>query len=214
MLVEKTIGIEMCGKIIPNIQFTNYGIVDIDKALRDFFSNYGYIFIAPYNLDEDLVIVQNKNIEIEGLICNYNIYDVINYRTGEVEISMIDTKTVSNYKESTPEYIFNMEYQIIFRDGKYRLIETKNMKAIEIADYMQFISSDIVVYSKHGLFYIFNLSTNEKFPLIKTDKHVYFGQESENFIDFRNSMFLKKRRSINNMFLSACDIDAFYIHMV
>lgn len=208
MKISPTIGIECRGNIISESDFEQYNIISTREAIEEYFSKYGYSFIAPFDLEQNLVIVQDKNFEVSMLLgMFYKSFRVINYKTGEIVNSRI-TSDGFNYNQAT---ILSFLYRISRYGKKSRLINSDNDEVVLEADLITFLSANEVFFRKYNIDYIMKLETLETYPLIKREYNVYQGPNPEKFIDFRNGMYYQNQRCIFPVDISRADVD-YLIH--
>jgi hypothetical protein len=208
MNVEKIIGIELNGKILSEKRFDEYGISSVEDALSQYFEKYGYKYTCVFDLEEDLLIFQNMNPELQGLLNSRNLFDVVNYKTGEVYINRLDVSDVYTYIRKKRPFIVNSSYQIFVEEEKYHLFDIRNNTTILQADDMLMISSSTLVYKKHGIYSILDLKTGYKFPVIKKESKMYYRNEPEHFIDMRNGMFYKTDSVFTPIYINNVDLDS------
>ena len=68
MRLECINGIEYNGQTILENEFAKYGILSTREAISDYFKKYGYRYVGVYDLAHDLIIVEDKNLEVEMIL--------------------------------------------------------------------------------------------------------------------------------------------------
>lgn len=208
MIINKIIGIKINGEIISEKRFGEYNIFKIEDALKDYFNRYGYLYCGIFDLENNLLIMRNMNPENQGFINKENIYDIVNYRTSETIKYDIDESIVDISTKKILYTTFSPYFQVLYRDSSYYLINISTREVVLNADEMSLISSERVVYRKHGIYYILELDTMISYPIIKKEKYMYYINEPIDFVDMRYGMFSKLGNVIATYLITNIEIDS------
>ena len=205
MTINPIIGIESNGKIISESEFEQHNILSTKLAIEEYFAKYGYTFVDIYDLENNLIIVQDKNFEVSMLLgMFYKSFRVIDFVTGEVVDSKVTPDSFGSMKQPV---ILSFKYRIQKVDGKSKLISSSDGSVIVEADFIVFLSAKLVLFRKYNIEYIMDVNTLDIYPLIKKEYSVYQGPTPEKFIDFRNGMYYQNQRCIFPIDISKTNVD-------
>ena len=202
MNIRKVDGYQTKNRILSDCDMKAIGIFKTSEQIDYYFKNYGYIYIGPYDLDNDLIVVKDVNKELDVITCNYDNYKVINYKTNEV------IEQTKNYIKNNEVSITSINYHIKVINGIYILKCISDQSSIIEASWMSYISENLICYEKYNIYYIFDTKTNISYPLIKNCKSIYNGKNTNNFVDMR-SIYVHESSEITNWYqLNKVNIDA------
>lgn len=212
MIIEPIIGIQKRNSIISEREFQRFSIFSTEQLLREYFNNYGYHFVDFYDIDKNLIVVKNSNPELSILLANFDLYQVIDFKTRKVVIGNFDIKDLKNSNLSfrknirTVSLTYAFTYSIIEEDNKMRLESKSTSNTILTAEKISFITPDLLLVTNYGLESIFSLIEMSSYPLIKTEEKIYYGKMPEKFLDMRNCMYTAVRNTIHPIFLDFVDL--------
>ncbi len=209
MRLECINGIEYNGQTILENEFAKYGILSTREAISDYFKKYGYRYVGVYDLAHDLIIVEDKNLEVEMILGQfYKSYRVINYKTGEVVDSSICFSTDSTFSNSK---ILILGYVVKKSEFGYKLIKVSDESVVLEADRIAVLDSCHVLFTRCNIDYILDLKTMNVYPIVKKDENIYHGTNPESIVDFRNGMYYQNQKVTFQITINSVNIE-YLIH--
>ncbi len=207
MRIEPIIGIEKGNRILSEREFEHFSIFSTEEMIRSYLANYGYHFVGIYKENSELIVVRNCNRELEMFLGCPNLYQVINYKTGEVVVPALSRleAIVNEFPKDLIGIVMTKAYRIDRKGGKASLIESSQSSPIIEADEMFFINHKSLFYSICGLEYIFDIEEQQVYPLLNQERVIYVGRD-EDFTDMRTAIYATSQNNVHSFPLFSCNI--------
>ncbi len=207
MTIEPVIGIQGKNGIVSENDFSAFSVFSTAQMLREYFTQYGYQVVGFYDDNKELVIVKDNNLDLALITGDYNSFRVLNYRTGEIEISRLDiTEAASHFFSSDVTKVYSFTHHIDQVDTEMRLIHKATSTTVLEAEFITFLSTDLLLVNSYGLQSIFCISENQSYPIIKREKNIYMGPSPDEFVDMRFGMYLTFQNNIQPLLANSINL--------